>query len=129
MGDMSDEYAGHGRTGTLSALCTELCTDPCDMGLCIIMLKHEVMAIDEWHDNGLQNLVKVSLCIQIAIDKMQLCLLSVAYACPYHNSTPHHGALCTQHQQTAGPHNTIHVVCGCEAGWRYCQILYHDIGD
>ena len=27
----------------------------------------------------------VSLRIQIAIDKMQLCSLSVAYACPYHN--------------------------------------------
>ena len=25
----------------------ELCTDPCDMVLCIIMLKHEVMAEDE----------------------------------------------------------------------------------
>ena len=29
----------------------------------------------------------VSQCIQIAIDKMQLCLLSVAYACPYHKPT------------------------------------------
>ena len=27
------------------------------------------------------------LCIQIAIDKMQLCSLSVAFACPYHNPT------------------------------------------
>jgi hypothetical protein len=25
----------------------ELCTDPCDMGPCIIMLKHEAMAADE----------------------------------------------------------------------------------
>uniref|UniRef100_A0A8C7RFT3 GRB10 interacting GYF protein 1b n=1 Tax=Oncorhynchus mykiss TaxID=8022 RepID=A0A8C7RFT3_ONCMY len=31
--------------------------------------------------------VTVSLCIQIAIDKMQLCSLSDAYACPYHNPT------------------------------------------
>jgi hypothetical protein len=38
------------------------------MGPCIIMLKHAVM--DEWHDNGPQDLVMVSLCIQIAIDKM-----------------------------------------------------------
>ena len=52
------------------------------MGPCIIMLKH-----GEWHDNGPQDLVTVSLCIQIGIDKMQLCSLSVAYACPYHNST------------------------------------------
>ena len=26
----------------------------CDMGLCIIMLKHEVMVADEWHNNGLR---------------------------------------------------------------------------
>jgi hypothetical protein len=58
---MSGEYTGHGRTGTF--------------------LKHEVMAADEWHDNGPQDLcVTVSLCIQIAIAKMQLCSLSVAYA-------------------------------------------------
>ena len=32
-------------------------------------------------------LVIVSLCIQIAIDKLQSCSLSVAYSCPYHNPT------------------------------------------
>ena len=32
-----------------------------------------------------QNFVTGSLCIQIATDKIQLCSLSVAYACPYHN--------------------------------------------
>jgi hypothetical protein len=42
---------------------------------------------DEWQDNGPQDLIAVSLCIQIAIDKNQLCLLSVAYACLYHNPT------------------------------------------
>jgi hypothetical protein len=47
----------------------------------------EVMAADECQDDGLQDLNMVSLCIQIAIDKMQLCSLSVAYACPYHNPT------------------------------------------
>ena len=57
------------------------------MGACIIMLKHEVMVAEEWHDNGPQDLVMVSLCIQIVKDKMQLCSLSVAYACTYHNST------------------------------------------
>ena len=45
------------------------------------------MAADEQHDNGPQDLVTIYLCIQIAIDKMQLCSLSVAYACPYHNPT------------------------------------------
>ncbi len=42
----------------------ELCTDPCNMRPCIIMLQHEVMFVDEWHNNGPQDLVKVSLCIQ-----------------------------------------------------------------
>ena len=79
-----------------------MCTDPCEMGLCIIILKHEVMVVDKWHDNGPQDLDTVSLCIQIAIDKMLLCLLSVAYACRYHNPTMGH-SVC--------PHNTIHGVC------------------
>ena len=51
------------------------------------MLKHEVMAADEWHYNGPQDLVIVSLFFQIAIDKMQLCSLSVANACPYQYPT------------------------------------------
>ena len=42
---------------------------------------------DEWHDNGPQDLTLLSLCIQIAIDQIQLCSLFVAYACPYHNPT------------------------------------------
>ena len=59
----------------------ELCTDPYDMWPCIIMLKHEVMAVDEWHDNGPQDRL-ISLCIQIAIDKMKLCLLSASLCLP-----------------------------------------------
>jgi hypothetical protein len=47
MGDISGENAGHRRTGTFSF--QELYIDPCDMGLCIIILKHEVMAVDEWY--------------------------------------------------------------------------------
>ncbi|XDV35048.1 hypothetical protein PO909_005094 [Leuciscus waleckii] len=54
---------------------------------CIIMLQHEVMVVDEWHNNGPQDLVTVSLCIQHAINKMHLCSLSITYACPYHNPT------------------------------------------
>ena len=49
--------------------------------------KHEVMEADEWHDNGPQDLIMVSLCIHITFYKMQLCSLSVAYACPYHSPT------------------------------------------
>jgi hypothetical protein len=65
----------------------ELCTVPCNMGPCIIVLKHEVMAADECQDNGSQDLFMLSLCIKMTTDKMQLCSLSVAYACPYHNPT------------------------------------------
>ncbi len=65
----------------------ELCTDPCNMGPCIIMLQHEVMVVDEWYNNGPQDLVVVSLYIQNAINKMHLCSLSITYACPYHNPT------------------------------------------
>ncbi len=64
----------------------KLCTDPCNMGLCIIMLQHEVMVVDEWHNNGSQDLVTVPLCIQNAINKMHLCSLSITYAC--HTITP-----------------------------------------
>ncbi len=56
-------------------------------GACIIMLQHEVMVVDEWHNNGPQDLVTVSLCIQNAINKMHLCSFSITYACPYHNLT------------------------------------------
>jgi hypothetical protein len=62
----------------------QLCTDPCDMGLCIIMVKHEVMVADD-------DLIAVSLCIKIAIQKMQLCPLSIAYAGSRHNPTANMG--------------------------------------
>jgi hypothetical protein len=48
----------------------ELWTGPYNMGLCFIMLKQEVMAVDEWHDNGPQDLITVCLCIQMVIDKI-----------------------------------------------------------
>ncbi len=66
----------------------ELCTDPCNVGSCIIMLQHEVMVADKY-DNGPQNLFTVSLCVQTAINKMHVCSLSTAYACPYHNPDEH----------------------------------------
>ncbi len=55
----------------------KLCTDPCNMGPCIIMLQHEVMVVDEWQKNGPQDLITVSLCIQNAINKMHLSSLSI----------------------------------------------------
>jgi hypothetical protein len=54
MGDMSGEYASHGKTEIFSF--QELCSDPCDMVLCI-MLKHEVMAADEWHNFDISKLL------------------------------------------------------------------------
>ena len=74
------------------------------MGPCIIMLKHEVMVVDDWNEYGPQDLVTEALCIQIAIHKRQLCLLSAAYACPYHNPT-------ATISKPARPHNTIYSVC------------------
>ncbi len=65
----------------------ELCTDPCNMGPCIIMLQHEVMDVDEWHNNGPQDLVTVSMCIQNGINKRHPCSLSITYVCLYHNPT------------------------------------------
>jgi hypothetical protein len=41
--------------------------------------------------NGLHGLVTVFLCMKIAIDKMQLCSLSVDYTCPYQNPTATRG--------------------------------------
>ncbi len=90
----------------------ELCTDPCNMRLSIIMLQHEVMVVDEWHNNVPQDLVTVSLCIQNVINKMHLYSLSITYAYPYHNPTAT-GPLNPQrwHQQPAHPHDAIHAVC------------------
>ena len=101
------------------------------------MLKHEVLAAEEWHDNWPQDIVTVSLCIQIAINKMQMCSLSVAYACPYHiptatmensvhiskpltHTTPYTSAIFPV-QLIAGCEGPmkacLSVVCSCEAGW------------
>ena len=73
-------------TGTLSAsrICVQILAP---WGCALSCWNMMWLAADEWHDNGPQDLIKVSLCIQIAIDKMQLCSLYVAYACPYHNPT------------------------------------------
>ena len=85
---------------------------------------------NNWPHNGPQDLVMVFLCIQIAIDQIQLCSLFVAYACPYHNPTATMGALFSQRwrQPSARPHNANHVVCCCEASWTYCQILKKYVG-
>ena len=52
-------------------------------------LKHEVKAADEWHDNGPQYLVTVSLCIQMAFVKKQLCSLFVVYMAAHNKPNRH----------------------------------------
>ena len=71
----------------------ELCTDPCDMGPYTIMLKREVMAADEGHDTGPQDLVTISLCIQIA---MQFVFVVRSLCLPIPQPHCHHGALSSQ---------------------------------
>ncbi len=39
----------------------ELCTNPCNMEPCISMLQNEVTVVDEWHNNGPQDLVMLSI--------------------------------------------------------------------
>ena len=63
----------------------ELCTDPCDMGPCIIMQKYELMVADEWHDNSPQYLFTVSLCFQMAIDKNAIVFIGSNLCLPIHN--------------------------------------------
>ena len=86
--DMSGDYARHGRTGTFSASRN-----------CVLILVKWNCALSCWNMRwwrrmngttmGLRSL-SCSLCIQIAIDKMQLCSLSVGYVFPYHNPTMEH---------------------------------------
>jgi hypothetical protein len=75
----------------------ELCTDPYDMGLWIVMLKHEVMAADEADGTTIcLNISSRYLCaFKLPSIKMQLCSMSVAYAFPHHNPTPPWGTLFT----------------------------------
>ncbi len=104
----------------------ELCTDPCNMGPCIIMLQHEVMVVDEWHNYGPQDLVTLSLCIQNAINKMHLCSLSITYACPYHNPTATmghsiHNVNISKPLTHTMPYSICHLPCTVKTGihpWR-----------
>ena len=81
------------------------------------MLKHKVMAVDEWHDNAPQDLVTVSLCIQIAIDQMQLGSLSVVYACTYHNPIATMGSFVHNVEISKSlTHTTPYTVCTVETG-------------
>ena len=88
--DMSGEYACSPLKNWDIFSFNELCTDPCDMGPCIIILKHKVKSMDDWHNNEPQDVVTVSRCIQIAIDKIQFCLLL-----PIQEPHCHHGTLFT----------------------------------
>lgn len=72
--------------------------------------------------NGPQYLVTVFLSIHIALNIMQLCSLSAAYACAYHNPTAtmrHYSQ--SWHEQTLHPHNAFHLLGTVKTGdhpWR-----------
>ncbi len=80
------EYAGDARTGMFSAFrnCVQILVTWVRALSCYNM---RVMVVDEGHNNGPQDLVTVSLCIQNDINKIHLCSLSITYACPYHDPT------------------------------------------
>ena len=61
----------------------------------MILLKHEVMVVDEWQDNGPQDLVTVSLCVQIDIDKNVNVFIVHSLCLPIPYPPSHHGALCS----------------------------------
>ena len=81
------------------------------MGPCIIMLQPEVMVVDEWHKDGPQDHITVSLCIQNAINKIHLCSLSITYACPYHNPTATMGHLIHTVTSAKGLPTRCHTRC------------------
>ncbi|PIO40687.1 hypothetical protein AB205_0110420 [Aquarana catesbeiana] len=70
----------------IGVTCLELCTDPCNMGPCFIMLQLEVMVVDEWHNRGPQDFVTVSL-FKMPSTKCTCVHSSIAYICPSHNPT------------------------------------------
>lgn len=60
----------------------DLCTDPCNMGLCVIALQREAMVVGSTgRNNGPQDLVTISPCVQHAITEMHLCSLFITHAC------------------------------------------------
>ncbi len=50
----------------------ELCTDPCNMGPCIIMLQHEVMVVDEWQNGGKNKIVAFIILVSVYIWRVNL---------------------------------------------------------
>ncbi len=208
LGDMSGEYAGHARTGMFSSSrnCVQILATWSRALLCCNMKWW-------WRMNGTtmgHRFLSRYLCIKIAINKMNLCSLSVAYGCPYYNPPPPWGTLfttlvlancsptrlpssvktgihpwrehfskvtdtikgerlptqvsydnelqltvcaeilwlckpavtpavwvaglrrsCRCEEAGCGDSGMVwsHRVCGCEAGWMYCQILGNYIGD
>ncbi len=83
---VSGECAGHEWTGMFSASrnCVQILAT---WGRALSCCNMRWWSWMKWHNNGPQDLVSVSLCIQNAINKMHLCSLSITYTCPYHNPT------------------------------------------
>ncbi len=153
----------------------ELCTDPCNMGPCIIMLQHEVMVVDEWHNSHLPCTVKAGihpwrehlskepdaikcehLPTQVGYDDKLQSGRDPDEDDEHADELPWDGFwqfvqkffgyanwllqqlsgwlvsddLGGKDAGCGGPGLVwLHVVCGCEAGWLYCQILWNAFGD
>ncbi|KAJ8359035.1 hypothetical protein SKAU_G00155600 [Synaphobranchus kaupii] len=65
----------------------KLCADPGNMRPSIVLLERDVMEAHKWHNDRSQYLVAVSCCIQVAVDEVQPCTMSIGNACPHHNPT------------------------------------------
>ncbi len=80
MGDMSGEYAGHARTGMFSASrnCVQILATWGRALSCCNMRRWS------WIHG---TTIGLRISSRYLINKMHLCLLSITYACPYHNST------------------------------------------
>lgn len=81
----------------------ELCKDSCNM--CNIMLQHEVMAVDECHDNGPKGLLYGMFVRYVCAFKMQSIKCILAH-CP---------ELMPNHAITACPRNTMHYLVQCKS--------------
>lgn len=78
MGDISDvdtNYTGHESQDIWS--CQVVCTDLRDSWPCIVVLKDEVMQVDEWYNNELQDLITI---ISMHSKLSEMCL---GHAQPY----------------------------------------------
>jgi hypothetical protein len=64
----------------------KLHADSGDMRSGIILLEGNCVETDERHHNWYQNLIPISLPVQVSLHEMQWCSLTDAYACLHHDT-------------------------------------------